>query len=214
MLINEVESIVGLSKKSIRYYEQVGLLNPKRLHHNDYRDYSEEDIMVLKKIKFLRELDVSIHDLKKLTVGELSLVECLQDKIKKLEEYEKNYQEVKIMCQEMSRAKLEYKDFKPDEYSKKMKQLEKRGFIMRDIKQDQTKKIQGAVISSIIFILFFLFFAGLITYFQITDVEKMPEALYVFVMGIFVIPMISVIINLIARIKEIKGGEEDEASKY
>lgn len=30
MLIKEVESVVGLSKKSIRYYEQVGLLNPKR----------------------------------------------------------------------------------------------------------------------------------------------------------------------------------------
>ena len=30
MLINEVESVIGLSKKSIRYYEEEGLLNPKR----------------------------------------------------------------------------------------------------------------------------------------------------------------------------------------
>lgn len=214
MLINEVESVVGLSKKSIRYYETVGLLNPKRRIANDYRDYSKEDVILLKKIKFLRELDVSIQDLKKLSTKELSLTECMQDKIKKLEEYAKNYQEVKLMCKEIIRSNVEYDEFSVEEYSKKMNKLNKGGFIMRDIQQDQTKKIQGAVISSAIFLAIFLFFSGLITYFQITEVEKMPMALYIFVMGIFIIPMISVVINLITRIKEIKGGEEDEASKY
>ena len=49
MLINEVESVVGLSKKSIRYYEQVGLFTPQRTNNNDYRNYTEEDIKTLKK---------------------------------------------------------------------------------------------------------------------------------------------------------------------
>ena len=85
---------------------------------------------------------------------------------------------------------------------------------MKNINYSHTKKIQGAVISSVVFILLFMFFIGLITYFQITEVEKMPIILYIFVIGMFVVPIIGIVINLISRIKEIKGGEEDEASKY
>ena len=66
MLINEATHKVGLSKKSIRYYEENGLLNPKRSKSNDYRIYDESDIKKLKIIKFLRELDVPIRELKML----------------------------------------------------------------------------------------------------------------------------------------------------
>ncbi|MDE6142002.1 MAG: MerR family transcriptional regulator, partial [Bacilli bacterium] len=59
MFINEVCHAVGLTKKSIRFYEENGLLTPKRDNSNDYRIYSQSDIEKLKKIKFLRELNVS-----------------------------------------------------------------------------------------------------------------------------------------------------------
>ena len=84
MLINEVESVVGVSKKSIRYYESVGLFSPKRHQSNDYRDYSDEDVILLKKIKFLRELDVSINDLKRLKNEELSLKDLSLAELKNL----------------------------------------------------------------------------------------------------------------------------------
>ena len=42
----------------------------------------------------------------------------------------------------------------------------------------------------------------------------MPIVSYIFFMGVFIIPMISVIINLVTRIQEIKEGKEDEASQY
>ena len=56
MKINEVEKRVEISKKSIRFYEQEGLLHPERNKENGYRDYSEEDVNILLKIKFLRKL--------------------------------------------------------------------------------------------------------------------------------------------------------------
>ena len=84
MFINEVEHLVGLSKKSIRYYEANGLLSPKRNSENDYRVYSEMDIRKLKVIKFLRELDVPICDLRLLQTGEKTLQECMEDRISKL----------------------------------------------------------------------------------------------------------------------------------
>ncbi len=84
MLINEVEHIVGLSKKSIRYYESNGLLTPKRNSNNDYRLYDENDIEKLKKIKFLRELGVTINEIKAVDSKELDLSECLKDRVNKI----------------------------------------------------------------------------------------------------------------------------------
>ena len=51
MKINEVEAIVGIPKKSIRFYEDEGLLHPIRDQSNGYRDYVNEDIVILKMIK-------------------------------------------------------------------------------------------------------------------------------------------------------------------
>lgn len=62
MLISEVEELLKISKKSIRYYESEGLIKPERNKYNDYRTYTNDDIENLKKIKFLRELDVSIEE--------------------------------------------------------------------------------------------------------------------------------------------------------
>lgn len=42
----------------------------------------------------------------------------------------------------------------------------------------------------------------------------MPWIIYSFIIFILIIPVISIVYNLVIRIKEIKGGEEDEASKY
>lgn len=214
MLINEVESKTGLSKKSIRYYEEVGLITPKRVGTNDYRTYTDNDITILQKIKFLRELDVSIHDLKKLANNELSLKECMNDRIVKIENYEKNYKLIKQMCQEISTSNLDYKNLNIDKYFTSMNILRHEGFIMNTTKKDHSKKIMGAITSSIIFIAFFTFLISMITYFQLTESDKMPIIIYIFFIGVLTIPMISIIINLIQRIKEIKGGEEDEASKY
>ena len=49
MKINEVEQQAGITKRNIRFYEQQGLLSPKRNGENGYRDYSEEDVAELKK---------------------------------------------------------------------------------------------------------------------------------------------------------------------
>ena len=97
MQIHEASSIVGLTHKSIRYYEEEGLLKPKR-NNNSYREYDSEDIKNLKLIKFLRELNVPIFEIKKLKNQELTLESCLQERIKKIEEQEKNYEIIKNMC--------------------------------------------------------------------------------------------------------------------
>lgn len=213
MLINEVQSIVGLSRKSIRFYESVGLLNPKR-NESDYRIYSENDIKILKVIKFLRDLGVPIFEIQKLQKGTLKLSDCLKDRIEKIENEEQNYQKVKNMCLEIINHNCEYHDFDISKYSIEVNILRKKGFSLMDIKKNNTKKIIGALISSLVFASFFLFILGILTYFQFTENDPMPMILYSFFVFVLGIPIVGAIYNLIIRIKEIKGGEEDEASKY
>lgn len=214
MFINEVEHIVGLSKKSIRYYEENGLLNPKRNKNNDYRIYSKEDIEKLKVIKFLRELNVPIRELKLLNEGNLTLQDCMKERIKKIESEEDNYQKIKNMCIDISKSNESFQNIDITKYFEGVNILNKEGFTMRNIKTNKSKKIKGAIISSLIFSLFFIFIAVIITYFQFTELDKMPWILYIFIMVIFIFPIVGIVYNLIVRIKEINGGEEDEASKY
>jgi len=214
MLISEVENICGLSKKSIRYYEENGLLNPKRSKSNDYRIYDESDIKKLKIIKFLRELDVPIRELKMLNNKELTLKECMESRIKKIKEQEKNYNKVKNMCLEISTSNEDFESINIDKYFIEINTLNKEGFTMRDLKTSKTKKIIGACLSSFIFSIIFIIIIFAISYFQFTDSDKIPWLIYIILMLILALPVISIVYNLILRIKEINGGEEDEASKY
>ena len=60
MKINEVEALVGITKKNIRFYEAEGLLTPRRNSENGYRDYGDEDVAVLRRIKLMRKLGLPL----------------------------------------------------------------------------------------------------------------------------------------------------------
>lgn len=214
MFINEVETLVGLSKKSIRFYEENGLIKPKRNAENDYRVYSDQDVEKLKIIKFLRELDVPIRSIKLLNERKLTLQECMEDRVDKIIIEEDKYKKIKNMCLEISKSNDSFDTIDITKYFEQINILNKEGFTMRNVKSNKTKKIWGAVFSSFIFTVFFVFLVSIISYFQFTEVDKMPWVLYIFLMAIFVIPIVGIAYNLIIRIKEINRGEEDEASKY
>ena len=76
MRIQELERKTGLERPSIRFYEKEGLLNPKRLE-NGYREYSEEDVELLKKIKLLRRLGMGIEQIKQLQQGSEDLSQAI-----------------------------------------------------------------------------------------------------------------------------------------
>ena len=53
MKIKEIESLTKMERSNIRFYERKGLISPKRLA-NGYRDYSENDLQILLRIKLLK----------------------------------------------------------------------------------------------------------------------------------------------------------------
>lgn len=105
MRTKEIERELGLTKHTIRYYEKEGLLKPKK-DENGYRDYSEEDLQTLHLIKFLRNLNISMDDVKGIINGNISFQECLMlnkdyikdeiDKLQELHKTVKSYQEKDI----------------------------------------------------------------------------------------------------------------------
>ena len=71
--IKEAEALTGISRQNIRYYEKMGLLNPKRDAGNGYRKYDEEDIERLKAILLFRKLDMPLEEIHKLLDCEIDL---------------------------------------------------------------------------------------------------------------------------------------------
>ncbi|WP_163835563.1 Cu(I)-responsive transcriptional regulator [Spartinivicinus ruber] len=62
MNISEVAKASGLTAKTIRYYESIGLIKPARRLHNGYRSYTQEDVGSLKFIHQLREFGFSLAE--------------------------------------------------------------------------------------------------------------------------------------------------------
>lgn len=64
--INEVEALVGITRKNIRFYEAEGLLSPRRNSQNGYRDYGETEVEVLRRIKLLRKLGLPLEEIRQM----------------------------------------------------------------------------------------------------------------------------------------------------
>jgi DNA-binding transcriptional MerR regulator len=65
--IEQVSARTGLTKRTLRYYEEVGLLPPTGRTEGNYRRYNEEDIQRLERIKRLRDLlGFSLADIREL----------------------------------------------------------------------------------------------------------------------------------------------------
>src|SRR5579859_1245710 len=69
--IEQVASRTGFTKRTLRYYEEVGLLPPTDRTEGNYRRYSEVDIQHLERIKELRDLlGFSLADIRELLLAE------------------------------------------------------------------------------------------------------------------------------------------------
>jgi len=64
--VNELSKILGISTRTLRYYDQIELLVPPRLSSSGYRIYGENEVDVLRQILFYRELGISLGEIKKL----------------------------------------------------------------------------------------------------------------------------------------------------
>lgn len=100
-LIGEVSKRCNIPIKTLRYYDEIGLLKPKKIDNtNNYRYYSKRQILYISIIKDLKESDFSLEHIKKLMKRDdlsglkLNLKHRLQEISKEISEL--NYIEMKL----------------------------------------------------------------------------------------------------------------------
>lgn len=99
MEIKEVEKQTGLTRSNIRFYEKEKLIEPSRNDKNGYRDYSEKDVENLKKIAYLRTLEISIDDIRNIISGKVPLEEIIKKQTTTIQTQIQGLNKAKTMCE-------------------------------------------------------------------------------------------------------------------
>ena len=100
MKIKQVEELVGITRKNIRFYEDQGLLNVERAE-NGYREYHQADVIRLQEIKLFRKMDISIEEMKLLFEKKKSLQICLEQHLKELDHRKEGLSKMQDMCERL-----------------------------------------------------------------------------------------------------------------
>ena len=104
MTIKEVEEQTGLTRSNIRFYEKEKLIEPSRNDKNGYRDYSESDVENIKKIAYLRTLEISIEDIRNIMSDKVSLTEIIEKQAATIQTQIQGLNKAKAMCERMLEA--------------------------------------------------------------------------------------------------------------
>ena len=64
--VKEVSQLTGISIRTLRYYDEIGLLKPARISENQYRLYDDRALEKLQEIMFFKEMDIPLETIKKL----------------------------------------------------------------------------------------------------------------------------------------------------
>ncbi len=214
MKIYQVEELVGITKKNIRFYEDKGLLNPDRNPENDYREYSLADVRTLEKIKLFRKLSVPIEEIKFLQNGKMSVSECMSAQIERIEKEQQNAQVMKELCNRLKDEAADINALDASSYLKEMEKMEQEGTQFADIHKEDInrKKKTGAIAGAAIFIVIMLLVLATLLYAMIS--EHAPLFPMIIPIVIILAVLIGTVVVLVQRIKEINGGEEYDSRKY
>lgn len=138
MTIKEMEELSGIPRANIRFYEKEGLIAPQR-NANGYRNYSEEDLNTLKRIRLLRMVHISLEDIKALNRKECELTDLLLKHLKTLDSERQNLEESRRICEQLLGSRAAYDGFDAQDYFDEMNtsSLEKTA----EMKEDSLPKV-------------------------------------------------------------------------
>ena len=126
MRLSEVAEKTGLSISNIRFYEKKGLIGPDRDKDSKYRNYTEEDLVLIKQIKLFRKMDFSIETISHIINKKLTIETAIQNQITELEEKRDSIQSSIDLCQKIA-GDGQYSSLDTDYYLSYVKEEEKKG---------------------------------------------------------------------------------------
>jgi DNA-binding transcriptional MerR regulator len=83
--VQKLSRLAGVSARTLRYYDEIGILKPARVNSSGYRIYGPAEINRLQQILFYRELGVDLNSIKEIvTSPSFNAVEALKEHREKL----------------------------------------------------------------------------------------------------------------------------------
>lgn len=213
MRIKEVEELVGISKKNIRFYEKEGLLSPGRESENSYRDYSQADVDRLRIIKLLRKLDMPISAIGDVLEGRISLREATHLHALLLEDQQKGIAAAQRVCQKISETGCGLETLDAEHYLSEIAGAEAGSTVLVNLhRSDTVKKYRETVLASCVIVAILLALAALVL--VLSHRGLLPPGLVYALAGLILLLMVGVLVALVSRLRELRGGEENDLSQY
>ena len=217
MKINEVEALVGITRKNIRFYEAEGLLSPRRNSENGYRDYGDADIATLQRIKLLRKLGVPLEEIRQLQRGGCTVGEGMRRHLASLEQEQARLQSATRFCAALTACPDTLAELDAQTLLLRMEEMEQEGTTFMDKQSTDTsrRRYAGPVAAAV---LMAALMAGVIWLmlwaFQTDPTGAPPMPLLILLIAIPAVVILGVIIALVLRIRELKHNEADDARQY
>ena len=115
MTIKEVEELSNMTRANIRFYEKEGLITPQR-DSNGYRNYTEQDVDILKRIRLLRTVHLGLEEIRSLSEKESELTDVLLIHLRTLKKEQKDLEQSKAICEQLCRDQAAYESFDAEHY--------------------------------------------------------------------------------------------------
>ena len=214
--INEVEALVGISKKNIRFYEQQELLCPRRNSENSYRDYGEEEVRTLQRIKLLRKLGVPIEEIRQMLRGSHTVGDGMRRHLVSMERERRNLEQSMELCRELQNQDIPIASLDAQALLAKMEQLEQGGASFQDKHtQDVRVRYVAPVVVTVLMVSLMTALSGLLLWAFFSQPEQAPPIwVLLLIVAFFAAVAVGVVLALAQRIREIGKGEIDDAKHY
>ena len=216
MKINEVEALVGITKKNIRFYEEKGLLSPSRNSENGYRDYGESEVAVLRRIKLMRKLGVPIEEIRRMQEGTQTVGDGMRRHLITLERERRNLEESMRLCELLKERTEPLNELDAASVLEEMERLEQSGTSFQN-KQRQDVRIRyvAPIVVSVVLVVAMAASVGVMLWGFYMDPEEAPPLVVVFIaVAMPLLVIAGILLALFQRITEIGKGEIDDARVY
>ncbi len=74
--VNKLAKLSGVTTRTLRYYDEIGLLKPERISSNGYRIYGQAQVDALQQILFYRELGCGLDEIKTIINSKVFDISC------------------------------------------------------------------------------------------------------------------------------------------
>ena len=85
--IRKLSELAGVSARTLRYYDEIGLLKPSEISEAGYRYYGERELALLQQILFYRERGFDLKQIRKILYqDDFDIMRALKEHLRELEE--------------------------------------------------------------------------------------------------------------------------------